>query len=216
MLLSKRKIRAIWYFLKFNGSLLYILGLSVWFGSLVFFGAGVAPVHFNLAEAWELTGTNPLMSGQPISPETIGGALTAASIQRLNMIEVAAALLMTVGLAMLWIPRVNHTKWLMLLTCTLAANIAIMLIYVFIIGERLFEIQQTVPLDFSISQPAEQSAVHKEFDALHQWYSNFTKANLVILFVNFVILSAQEASTRVKRLKFSKLSHAHFTPREDQ
>jgi len=199
MLLSKRKIRAIWYFLKFNGSLLYILGLSVWFGSLVFFGAGVAPIHFNLAEAWDLTGTNPAVRGQSISPETIGGALTAASIQRLNMIEVAAALFMTLGLAMLWIPRANHKKWLMSLTGTLAINIAIMTIYVFVIGERLFEIQQTVPLDFTISNPAEKPNIHKEFDTLHQWYSILTKINLFMLFVNFIILSAQEASTRVKK-----------------
>lgn len=216
MFSSKRKIRAIWYFLKFNGSLLYILGLSIWFGSLVFFGVGVAPIHFNLADAWDMSGSNPLFPGQPVSPETIGGALTAASIERLNLIEVSSAILMTLGLVLLWIPRVNHTRWLFWLTVTLAINIGIMIIYLFFIGERLFEIQQTVPLDFSITDPGLKTNVRKEFDSLHFWYSTLTKCNLAILFVNFILLSAQVSSDRIKRLKLSKLAHSHYQLDDEQ
>ena len=211
MLTIKRKIRSLWFILKFNGSILFLLGLSVWFGSLVFFGAGVAPVHFNLAEAWEMSGNNPLMPAQPVYPETIGGALTANAIERLNIVEMASAIAMTLGLALLWIPRINQTRWLIFLTATLAVNIALMIVYILFIGERLFEIQQTIPLDFSISNASEKSAIHKEFDTLHYWYSMLTKINLFVLFIHFILLSAQMAQNRVRRLSISSLTESQST-----
>mgnify|MGYP006425162887 FL=1 len=215
MLKVKRKIRSLWFILKFNGSILFLLGLSVWFGSLVFFGAGVAPVHFNLAEAWEMSGNNPFMPAQPVYPETIGGALTANTIERLNIVEMASAIAMTLGLALLWIPRINQTRWLIFLTATLAVNIALLIVYVFFIGERLFEIQQTIPLDFSISNASEKSAIHKEFDTLHYWYSMLTKINLFVLFIHFILLSVQMAQNRVRRLSVSSLTESQFASDTD-
>jgi len=209
-MLSMGKIRVTWYILKSSGTFLFTLGLALWFGSLVFFGLGVAPVNFSIAESWELTGSNPHLVEQNITPQTVAGALTGASIERLEMLEFIAAILMSFGIGLLWIPRSNQTKWLLSETFFLLISILLLSYSAFMVGDRLVEIQQTVPIDFSITDPSLKSAIHLEFDKLHERYSTLTKVNMFFLFMQFVLLTFQISSNRIQRLAFSGPPRVHY------
>ena len=209
-MLSLGKIRVTWFILKSSGTFLFTLGLALWFGSVVFFGLGVAPVNFSIAESWELTGTNPELIEQNITPQTIAGALTGASIQRLEMLEFIAAILMSFGIGLLWVPRSNQTKWLLAETFFLLISILLLSYSAFMVSDRLFEIQQTVPIDFSVADSELRSTVHLEFDQLHNLYSTLTKVNLFFLFMQFVLLTLQISSNRIERLAFSGPPRVHY------
>jgi len=210
MTLTTSKIRVTWFFLKSSGTFLFILGLSIWFGSLIFFGFGVAPVNFNIAEAWELTGINPQMPKQNVVYQTVAGALTGTSIQRLNILEITSAFMMAVGIMLLWIPRNNQSRWLLAETITLFFSITLLAYYMFYVGDRLFEIQQTIPVDFSITKDAAKSAAHLEFDRLHNLYTTLTKINLFLLLLQFIFFTFQISSNRVNRLLFSGPPRVHY------
>lgn len=168
---------------------LFLLGISVWFGSLVFFAAGVAPVNFEIAQTWELTGENPQQPEQPIGYRTIGGALTQESLARLNTVELIGILLSTIGLFMAWVSKQNRNGFLITQTLVLACMILIYLIYAFQISGRMHEIQSSVVLDFTLEKMSEKPALHQEFDRLHERYTTFTSINAFLLFAQIILFS---------------------------
>ena len=215
MFKSVSKIRATWFFLKSIGLTLFTLGLALWFGGIAFLGYGVAPVNFYMAESWELTGQNPALPNQKVTYRTVGGALTGKSIQRLNDIEMVSAVMMTVGLLFLWVPRNNRDKWLMAQTVALSGSILLLMIYSFNVGEELFELQATEPIDFSVRDPDQQSAVHQRFNELHDRYSNLTKVNMMLLLSQFFFLAFQTASQKMRTLNFARLTRLEEDTEEE-
>jgi hypothetical protein len=164
-----------------------LLGIAVWFGSLVFFAAGVAPVNFEIAQAWELTGENPVQPEQPIGYRTIGGALTQESLSRLNTIELIGMIFASLGLFMAWVSKPNRNGWLIAQTLLLATMILLYLIYAFKISGRMHEIQASVLLDFTIEEMSKKPPLHLEFDRLHEQYSTFVSINAFLLFTQIIL-----------------------------
>ena len=53
----------------------------------------------------------------------------------------------------------------------------------------MFEIQNTIPIDFSIVNEELKSSLHKEFDLLHKQYSRFVSFNAILAFVQIVLFT---------------------------
>jgi drug/metabolite transporter (DMT)-like permease len=174
--------------LRFGGRFLLTLGLALWLGSLVFFAIGVAPVNFGTAQEWNLTGTNPNMTDQPVHWRTIGGEFTGRSIQKLNMVEWIGFASGLFGIILLLLHRATTNRkrqfGLMLVMG------GILIVYSGILGPRLHEIRNTVPLDFSDQSSTKATAIHQEFDRKHEWYSRLTTVNALLLLVQVAMFSA--------------------------
>jgi hypothetical protein len=173
--------------LRFAGRLLLTLGLALWLGSLAFFVIGVAPVNFGTAEEWNLTGTNPAMADQPVHWRTIGGEFTGRSIQKLNMVEWIAFTLGLAGIFLLMAHRSTPTRKRQLGVFVVMG--VILFVYSGLLGPRLHEIRNTVPLDFSDQSTTKSTAIHQEFDQKHEWYSRLTTVNALLLMVQVVLFS---------------------------
>ncbi len=168
---------------------LFILGISLWLGGIVFLGYGVAPVNFQTSAEWELEGENPHLPDQPVNYRTIGGELTAESINRLNHLELAGFLLAVVGLAISWYPRWNINTNLITRTILLIAMGALLFYYSGIIGERLNEIRTTVPLDFTDTDASEIHAEQEEFDRLHARYTRLSSITAMLCLAQLALAS---------------------------
>jgi len=185
------------WFLKFQNDsplwvifsrIFFILGISVWFGALVFFAIG-AGIPFQIAKSWNLTGVNPDLPSQIINYRTIGGAITSQFILRLNVLESIALFLTVFAFILAWIPEHNR-NWMLLVQTLIMATMGIfLLIYSQKIGARMFEIQNTIPIDFSIVNEELKSSLHKEFDLLHKQYSRFVSFNAILAFVQIVLFT---------------------------
>ncbi len=142
-------------------------------------GYGVAPVNFEVAESWQLEGKNPLLPDQHVNERTIGGELTAYSINRLNHIEFFGFALALLGIAASWYPSGKISKLLIFRTILLLVMGTLLFYYAEIIGGRLNEIRMTVPLDFTTDQPDMIPDEQEEFDRLHSRYTQLTSVNAV-------------------------------------
>jgi len=151
--------------------LLILLGAGIWLGAFLMLGFGVAPVNFATAEAWGLTGTNPGMPEQPVHYRTIGGELTGLAILRMNLIESVCLLLLVIGLLLAWNTRTGTDRNLIIRTVLVLFVAVAFYYYAVHLGGRLAEIRTTEPIDFSVTDSARQSAVHQEFNRLHQSYT---------------------------------------------
>jgi len=174
--------------LRFGGRFLLTLGLALWLGSLVFFVVGVAPVNFGTAREWNLKGSNPSMSEQNVHWRTIGGEITGRSIQKLNLVEWIGFTLSLAGLFLLMAHRATPTRKRQLML--FLAMWVILFTYSGILGPRLHEIRNTVPLDFSDESSTKATAIHQEFDRKHEWYSRLTTVNALLLLVQVAMFSA--------------------------
>ena len=168
---------------------LFLLGISVWLGSLVFLAYGVAPVNFKIAEEWSLEGTNPQHPEQNVNYRTIGGAFTAVSISRLATIELLGIILATLGLFLAWMPQHNRNFLLFAKTTGLALMVLIFMIYTQKFGARMEEIRAASTLDFSITDEALKPAEHLEFDDLHRRYTLFASINVVMCVFQLLLMS---------------------------
>lgn len=170
--------------------------MSLWLGGIVFLGYGVAPVNFHTAETWELQGDNPHLPEQPVNYRTIGGELTAGAIDRLNHIELAGFLLAVIGLAIHWYPRWNVSYNLILRTVLLIIMGMLFFYYSEVIGARLNEIRQTVPLDFTDNGNHQLPAEQEEFDRLHSRYTLLSSVNALFCFVQLALISWVQGSPK--------------------
>ncbi|TNE71216.1 hypothetical protein EP331_09965 [bacterium] len=167
----------------------FILGISIWFGALVFFAFGAAGIPFKIANTWSLTGVNPTMPEQIVSYRTVGGAITSQMLIKLNQIEIIALFLTSVALFLAWIPEHNRSTLLLFQTLIMASMGILLLIYMEKIGVRMFEIQSTIPIDFSITDESLKLAAHKEFEVLHKRYSSLVSANAILAFLQILLFS---------------------------
>ncbi len=166
----------------------FLLGISIWFGSLVFFAIG-AGIPFQIAKSWNLTGLNPDLPSQLINYRTIGGAITSQFILRLNNLESIALFLTVFAFLLAWIPEHNR-NWMLLVQTLIMATMGIcLLIYSQKIGARMFEIQHSIPIDFSIVNDELKSSLHREFDSLHKQYSRFVSVNAILAFIQIILFS---------------------------
>lgn len=182
--------------LQVTGHFLFLLGISIWFGALVFLGYGVAPVNFSTAEAWEMTGTNPAHPEIEQHARNIGGELTARSIERLNQLEMIAILLCGIGLAIFWFVRFNRPHLLIAQTSILCLMIVIFLIYGHYIANELAEIRALYPLDFAVTDELEKSVQRLRFDSLHQWYTRLSGVNIILALSQIALSAAQYSGLR--------------------
>jgi hypothetical protein len=177
----------------------FIVGISVWFGALVFFALG-AGISFQIAKSWKLTGINPDLPTQLINYRTIGGAITSQFILRLNMLETVALLMTVFGILLAWIPEHNRNWMLMVQTLIMATMGIFLLIYSQKIGVRMSEIQTSIPIDFSIEQEELKSSLHREFDSLHKQYSRFVSFNAILAFAQLILFSINPlAKSKIKK-----------------
>lgn len=168
---------------------LFILGISLWFGGIVFLGYGVAPVNFQTAEQWELQGENPHLPDQPVNYRTIGGELTAEAINRLNHLELAGFVLAVMGLAISWYPRWNINANLITRTILLVIMGILLFYYSEVIGGRLNEIRTTIPLDFTDIDGAQIPPEQQEFDRLHNRYTQLSSVTALLCIAQLALAS---------------------------
>ena len=171
------------------GRFLFFLGMGIWLGGIVFLGYGVAPVNFQTANDWELHGENPYLSDQPVNYRTIGGELTAESIKRLNHLELAGLLLAVAGLSIAWFSRKNISTILMIRTVLLLIMGILFLYYSEVIGARLNEIRQTIPLDFTTGEPDLIPEEQEEFDRLHIRYTRLSSITALLCLLQIALAS---------------------------
>lgn len=169
--------------------ILFLLGLSLWLGSLIMFGFGVAPTSFAIAKSWDLTGINPDLPQQIVNYKTIGGALTSNVLLRMNQIEVVALSLISIAFLLAWMPSHSRNQYLLVQTFVAAAMAIVFLIYTEKIGARMFEIQNTIPIDYSIVEKSMQIPEHLEFNKLHKIYSRLVSLNVFLGFILLVLFS---------------------------
>lgn len=168
---------------------LFFLGMGIWLGGIVFLGYGVAPVNFQTAEEWQLTGENPNLSDQQVNERTIGGELTAESINRLNHLEYAGIMLALAGLALSWAQSGNRGKLLITRTVLLLAMGVLLVYYAEFIGGRLNEIRETVALDFTTTHPDMIPEEQEEFDRLHSRYTQLSSITALLCVVQLALAS---------------------------
>lgn len=173
----------------------FLLGLSLWFGALIFF-ASSAGIPFQIAKTWHLTGVNPELPTQIVSYRTIGGAITADMLLKLNILESIALGLTLLGFLLAWMPEHNRNWMLLVQTLVMAAMGIILLIYSQKIGVRMMEIKSTIPIDFSIENPDLKSSLHKEFDLLHKQYTRFVSINAILAFAQLILFAINPIATR--------------------
>lgn len=177
------------------GHFLFLLGISIWLGGLVFLGYGVAPVNFQTAEQWQVEGVNPNHAELEQGPRNVAGEITARSIQRLNHIEFAGIILCSLGVFFFWYPRFNRPNLLITQSVILVIMISLFMIYGIILSERLSDLRIEYAFDFSVNA-GEISPQRAEFDQLHQWYTRLAGINIILAVVQIGIASAQYSGIR--------------------
>lgn len=193
MFISKNKIQSIQQFLNSLGRFLLILAFGSWLGAILFLGIGVAPVNFQTAEEWQLEGIHPQQEQQVESYRSIGGALTAGSIKKLNSLEVACTIIAAVGFALFWVQRRNRTLWLFIETAIFVVILVLFAIYAFKIGDQLHTIREQALLNFSDSGQAAKSQIQQTFDTLHKQYTRLTGINVVLILAELVLIAFKPA-----------------------
>jgi drug/metabolite transporter (DMT)-like permease len=146
--------------------LCFYAGCIVWFGSLMFFGIGVASVIFKILPSKDLA-----------------GALNGVILHRLNMLELAGATLIGIGIALV-ASRVGgrdiRTSAL-LLVLMLGALCA----YALVITAEMNTLRAQIN---SFDAPSTASlALVQKFRTLHQWYSRLVSGNIMLGLLLFVL-----------------------------
>lgn len=152
-------------------------------------GYGVAPINFEVAKSWQLEGENPHLPNQHVNERTIGGELTANSINRLNHLEFLGFVLALLGIAASWYPSGKISKLLIFRTVLLLMMGILLFYYAEIIGGRINEIRMTVPLDFTTYQMDMIPDEQVEFDQLHTRYTQLTSVNAIFCVVQIALAS---------------------------
>lgn len=177
---------------------LFISGISIWLGSLIFFAYGVAPVNFSIARTWNLDGVNPQHIEQTVTYKTIGGALTQQSLKRLNILEFCAILLCSAGLILAWMPKHNRNLYLLSQTVIMSIITLLFIINFEAIFHTMLDLQTNYILDFTITDPTLQSAPQIEFNRLHKLYSTIESTIAVLLITQLILFSVNPIAGFIK------------------
>jgi hypothetical protein len=161
---------------------LIVLALAVWIGSLVFFGAAVAPTLFN---------------PELIPTRTMSGALNSAILGRLGTIEIVAGLLL---FGSSFYAAFKYQGW---------ANWGVFVLAVGMLATTFYYTNVLFPkmndLRVAIGQfediPAEKASMKAEFDKGHHLYSTLVKGVLgagilALLLHNLSLVGYTESGSR--------------------
>jgi Domain of unknown function (DUF4149) len=149
-----------------SSMLCFYAGCIVWFGSLVFFGIGVASVIFKILPSKDLA-----------------GALNSVILHRLNMLELAGATLIGTGIVLVasQVGRRELRTPALLLLLMLVALCA----YALVITAEMNTLRTQIT---SFDTPSAASLVLiQKFRTLHQWYSRLVSGNIVLGLLLFVL-----------------------------
>jgi drug/metabolite transporter (DMT)-like permease len=149
-----------------SSMLCFYAGCIIWFGSLAFFGIGVASVIFKILPSKDLA-----------------GALNSVILHRLNMLELAGATLIGTGIALV-ASRVD-TRNLRVPALLLVLMLCALSVYALIITGEMNTLRAQIN-SFDAPSTASLELVQK-FRGLHQWYSRLVSGNLVLGLLLFVV-----------------------------
>lgn len=183
------------------------LGIALWLGGMMFFGAVAAPALFRVARA----------EGVPeIAPQMVGALLS-----RFTFVTYACAALMLVGWSLDGILSRQRDKWWKLQGTLSVVSLALALYLGQIILPRTLEQQAQILPIFGRAErgqtlsPAEQK-LRARFDAGHRTYQRLGSLNVWILLATLALLIARGTS-RAQSLPTSRSNQAETdfaTPHE--
>jgi hypothetical protein len=146
--------------LKYVLNVLIYLALAVWIGSLVFFGAGVASVLFQ----------PQLNLGR-----TLAGAINSVMLRRLQMIELAAGVVLLGGT---FYAAFRYKHWLNWIVLGISAlMLATSIYYTVILFPKMDGLRAAIGNFDNV--PAEKMELKNQFDRGHQLYSTLVKGVLL-------------------------------------
>ena len=144
----------------------FTLGCAMWLGSLVFFGIGVAPILFKILPSKDLA-----------------GAVNAVILHRLNMLELAGATLIGVGIVLVWQRLAKRDR--IVLVGILVGMLLIWCAYALVITAEMNTLRAAIN-SFDAPSTASLESV-KAFRGLHSWYSRLVGANMLAAIVLIVV-----------------------------
>jgi hypothetical protein len=133
-------------------------GITLWLGSLAFFGIGVAPVIF-----------------KTLPSKDLAGALNAVILHRLNMLELAGAVSIGIGFVLLF-ATTTHNKRLLLPMTILLVMVALWCVYALALTPQMNDLRGQIN-SFDAPDAASLPLV-QTFRGYHQWYSRLVGANM--------------------------------------
>ncbi len=157
--------------LRYSVNVLIFLALSVWIGSILFFGAGVASVLFQ----------EGMLPGR-----TMAGAVNTAILKRLGMFELSAGVVLVGGFLYTAFRYKQWMNWVTLGLSILMLGTAFY--YTTVLFPKMNAMREEIG-DFD-HIPAEKMAVKEEFDKGHEMYSSLAKG---VFFGGIVVLMLQTA-----------------------
>lgn len=133
-------------------------GITLWLGSLAFFGIGVAPVIF-----------------KTLPSKDLAGALNAVILHRLNMLELAGAVSIGIGFVFLF-AATNRNQKLLLPMTILLVMVALWCVYALALTPQMNDLRGQIN-SFDAPDAASLPLV-QTFRSYHQWYSRLVGANM--------------------------------------
>ncbi len=133
-------------------------GMTLWLGSLAFFGIGVAPVIF-----------------KTLPSKDLAGALNAVILHRLNMMELSGAVLVGVGFALLFAASRDKKTWVSV--ALLSLMVGLWCIYALILTPQMNGLRTQIN---SFDAPLTTSLPFVQtFRSYHVWYSRLVGTNMI-------------------------------------
>lgn len=164
--MGKRLLNSLFFFLE-------NLGVGVWVGALVTFGFAVARPVF-----------------RSIPNLTTAGGITAHILQRINVIETTAAIMVAIAAVVFLVQADQRTPLRLAKTALALLMIAVFYYYGTVIMERMEHLRLVEIRDFDRLDTATR-AFRDEFASLHRLYTRLAQANL-FMGLGFLLLSAFE------------------------
>jgi hypothetical protein len=133
-------------------------GITLWLGSLAFFGIGVAPVIF-----------------KTLPSKDLAGALNAVILHRLNMLELVGAAFIGIGFVLLF--AAHRDKKLLVPIAILVVMVALWCVYALVLTPQMNALRGQIN-SFDAPDAASLPLV-QTFRGYHQWYSRLVGANIL-------------------------------------
>jgi len=161
-------------------------GMTLWLGSLAFFGIGVAPIIF-----------------KTLPSKDLAGALNAVILHRLNMMELSGAVMLGVGCALLF--AMSRDKKILVSIAVLALMVGLWCVYALVLTPQMNNLRTQIN---SFDAPLTTSLPFVQtFRGYHVWYSRLVGANMIaglILLVwqtrHFLLLAQNLHQNSMKKL----------------
>lgn len=133
-------------------------GMTLWLGSLTFFGIGVAPVIF-----------------KTLPSKDLAGALNAVILHRLNMMELSGAVMLGVGCALLF--AMSRDKKILVSIAVLVLMVGLWCVYALVLTPQMNDLRAQIN---SFDEPLTTSLPFVQtFRGYHVWYSRLVGANMI-------------------------------------